>query len=143
VSLNPYDILIPAEFGGRLIYCGEIDRGMEMLHRAVGYGAVVPAWTHFSLFVGNYMRGDLAAARFHAGQLTNETYVYGQVARAIIAVADGQADEAQRARRAIYALNPAWLTDPRGEMGKLIIAPEIAERLVRDLLTSGYPDTDS
>jgi tetratricopeptide (TPR) repeat protein len=142
ISLNPYDILIPAEFGGRLIYCGEIDRGMAMLHQAVGGGAILPSWTHFSLFVGHYMRGDLAAARYHAGQLTNETYVYGQVARAVVAFADGQIEEARRAKRAIYALHPAWRDDPRAELGKVIISSDIADRLVHDLLASGYPDTE-
>jgi len=137
ISLNPYDILISAEFGGRLIYCGEIERGMGMLQHAEAPGMILPSWTHFSLFVGHYMRGDLAAARYHAGQLTNETYVYGQVARALIAFADGQTEEARRAKRAIYALNPAWRTDPRAEIGKLIMSPKVAERLVHDLLGSG------
>ncbi len=137
ISLNPYDILIPAEFGGRLVYCGEIDRGMEILHQAADAGAILPAWTHFSLFVGHYMRGDLTAARYHAGQLTNETYVYGQVARAVIAFADGQIEEARRAKQAIYALNPKWQADPNAEMRKLVIAPDIAVRLVQDLLGSG------
>ena len=52
---------------------------------AVGFGAILPSWSHFSLFVGHYMRGDLAEARYHASQLTSETYVYGQLARALIA----------------------------------------------------------
>ena len=41
IALNPYDILIPTEYGGRMIYCGDIDRGMEMLQDAVGFGAVL------------------------------------------------------------------------------------------------------
>ena len=78
-------MLIPTEYGGRMIYCGEIDRGMAILQDAVGFGAVLPSWSHFALFVGYYMRGDIAEARYHASQLTSETYVYGQLARALIA----------------------------------------------------------
>jgi tetratricopeptide (TPR) repeat protein len=138
MALNPYDILITTEYGGRLIYCGEIDRGMEILSRVVGVGAILPAWSHFSLFVGHYMRNELAEARYHAGQMTTETYIYGQLARALIAGADGNIEEAHRAKRAIFALQPAWKDDPRGEVGKLINAPAIADRLVADLMATGY-----
>jgi tetratricopeptide (TPR) repeat protein len=138
LALNPYDVLIPAEYGGRMIYCGEVDRGMAILHEAVGFGTVVPSWSHFALFVGHYVRGDLAQARYHASQLTAETYVYGQLARALIAHADGEADEARRAVQAILALQPAWRIDPRRELGKLVNAPSIADRLADDLAATGY-----
>jgi adenylate cyclase len=140
IALNPYDILITAEYGGRLIYCGEIDRGMKMLQQAAGSGAILLSWSHFSLFVAHYMRGDLAAARYHAGQMTNETYVYGQLARAVIAGADGNVEEAHRAKRAIFALQPAWKDDPRGEIGKLVNAPAIVDRLVEGLMVTEYPE---
>ncbi len=63
IALNPYDVLITAEYGGRLIYAGEVDRGMAMLHDAVGFGAILPSWSHFALFVGHYMRGEMVEAR--------------------------------------------------------------------------------
>jgi tetratricopeptide (TPR) repeat protein len=143
VALNPYDVLITAEFGGRLIYCGEVDRGMEILRQAVGFGAILPSWSHFSLFLGHYVRGNLGEARYHASQLTNETYAYGQLARALIAHADGDAAEAGRAMRAMLALQPAWSVDPRGEIGKLVNAGWIADRLVRDLAAAGFPEAAS
>ena len=138
LALNPYDVLAMAEFGGRLIYCGEIDRGMGILSESVGLTPVLPAWSHFALFLGHYMRGNLAQARYHASQLTSETYVYGQLARALIAHADGDRTEAQRAVQAIVALQPAWAADPRREIGKLINANAIADRLAGDLRATGY-----
>jgi tetratricopeptide (TPR) repeat protein len=138
IALNPYDVLAIAEYGGRLIYCGAVERGMEILHEAVGFGAMLPSWSHFSLFVGHYVRGDLAQARYHASQLTNETYVYGQLARALIAHADGDAAETQRTVQAIVALQPAWQENARREIGKLINAAAIADRLAGDLVATGY-----
>lgn len=138
IALNPYDVLIPTEYGGRMIFCGEIDRGMAILHDAVGFGAVLPSWSHFALFVGHYMRGDLAEARYHASQLTSETYVYGQLARALIAHADGDATEARRCVQTILSLQPAWREAPRREIGRLINASVIADRLAGDLLATGY-----
>jgi len=138
IALNPYDVLIPTEYGGRMIYCGDVDRGMAILHDAVGFGAVLPSWSHFALFVGYYMRGDIAEARYHASQLTSETYVYGQLARALIAHADGDVTETRRAVQAILSLQPAWGKAPRREIGRLINASAIADRLASDLLATGY-----
>ena len=138
IALNPYDVLIPTEYGGRMIYCGDIDRGMAILQDAVGFGAVLPSWSHFALFVGYYMRGDIAEARYHASQLTSETYVYGQLARALIAHADGDETETRRAVQAILSLQPAWGKVPRREIGRLINATAIADRLAGDLLATGY-----
>jgi len=129
IALNPYDVLITAEFGGRLIYAGEVDRGMSILHDAVGFGAILPSWSHFALFVGHYVRGEMVEARSQASQLTSETYVYGLFARALIARLDRDQAEFDRARQAILALQPAWGENHRKEIGKVIIAPAIADRL--------------
>jgi tetratricopeptide (TPR) repeat protein len=137
VALNPYDVLITTEFGGRLIYAGEVERGMRMLRDAVGFGAILPSWSHFALFVGHYVRGEMVEARSQASQLTSESYVYGQLARALIARLDGDVAEVQRAKQAIVALQPAWADDPRKEMGKVLIAPAIADRLAADFAGDG------
>ena len=138
IALNPYDLLIAIEYGGRLIYCGEVDRGMAILHESVGRWSVLPSWSHFGMFVGNYVRGELAEARYHASQLTHETYSYGQLARALVAHADGNAVETRRAVKALLALQPSWGEDPRREIGKLVKAPALADRLAGDLLATGY-----
>jgi hypothetical protein len=111
---------------------------MAILHDAVGLSAVLPSWSHFALFVGHYMRGDIAEARYHASQLTSETYVYGQLARALITHIDGDAAETRRAVQAILLLQPAWGDDPRREIGKLVNASAIADRLAGDLVATGY-----
>ena len=140
IALNRYDVLIMSDFGGRLIFAGDVDRGMEILDKAVGFGAILPSWNHFYLFLGHYLRGDLTQARFHAGQLTSETYVYGQLARALVAHCEGRAEEARHAVQAILALEPAWKSDPQREIGKLITAPVIAARLAHDLEAAGLSE---
>ncbi len=74
----------------------------------------------------------MVEARSQASQLTSETYVYGQLARALIARLDGDRTEFDRAKEVILALQPAWGADPRKEIGKVIIAPAIADRLATD-----------
>ena len=67
LALNPYDMLTLAEYGGRLIMIGEIDRGMAMLRRATEYGSIRPSWHHFYMFSGSLSRrrrarGECASA---------------------------------------------------------------------------------
>jgi tetratricopeptide (TPR) repeat protein len=138
VALNKYDLLILADYGGRLICAGQIDRGLEILSRAVGAGAILPGWHHFYQFVAHYMRGEWTEARYQAAQLTSETHVYGQLARTIVAHHDGDAAEAERAVKAIVAAEPAWRDNPRHEIGKTVTAPDIADRLTADLIATGY-----
>lgn len=140
MALNRYDVLIMSDYGGRLIFAGEVDRGMEILSRAVGFGAILPSWNHFYLFLGHYLRGELTEARFHAGQLTSETHVYGQLARALVAHSEGRAEEARHAIQAILSLQPEWKDHSRREIGKFIIAPAIADRLARDLEAAGLAE---
>jgi tetratricopeptide (TPR) repeat protein len=137
IVLNPYDLLTVCDYGGRLVACGQVDKGMAMLLDVVGIGAVLPSWIHFFLFVGHYIRNDLAAARYHAGQLTSTTHVFGHLARALIAICDGKRDEARALVRAIWSLQPTWKDDPRLESGKLLIDPAIVDRLIGDLASAG------
>jgi len=137
IALNPFDMWIRADYGGRLVFAGEVDGGMEILRDTVAFGAILPAWTHFYLFLGHYLRGDYAEARFHAGQMTSTEHIYGQLARALMARRDGQFEEARRTTDAITSVHPRWQTDPAREIGKLIFAPWIARRLLHDLAAVG------
>jgi tetratricopeptide (TPR) repeat protein len=137
IALNPYDISMRADYGGRLIFAGQLDKGMKILGETVPFGAILPSWTHFYLFLGHYLRDELPEARFHAGQMTSETHIYGHLARALIAHRDGDAQEVRRSIRAIVSAQPQWKITPRREIGKLITAPALADRLARDLVTAG------
>lgn len=137
IALNPYDIQMLSDYGGRLIFAGDLEKGMEILRATVPFGAILPSWTHFYLFLGHYLREELREARFHAGQMTSDTHIYGKLARALIAHSDGQAEEARRAIQTILDAQPQWKVDPRREIGKLIIAAPIADRLTRALAEAG------
>ena len=137
IALNPYDMSIRADYGGRLIFAGQVDGGMEILRDSVMFGAIVPSWTHFYLFLGHYLREEYPEARFHSGQMTSEAHIYGQLARALMAQRDGQPAQARRIIKAITSAYPHWKTDPQREIGKLIFAPAVVDRLARDLAQAG------
>src|ERR1043165_2217444 len=74
-ALNKYDLLIPSDYGGRLICAGQIERGMQILRKAADAGAVLLGWYHFYLFLAHYVRGEWPEARYQAPQLTSDTYL--------------------------------------------------------------------
>jgi hypothetical protein len=137
IALNRYDMNVLGDYGGRLIASGEIDRGMTLLQRAAGVADVRPSAHHFFLFLGGYLRGDMAAANYHAGQLTNDAYQLGVVAHALAAYRNGDRDAARGFTDRLVQLNPAWRSNLRGNLEKFIVAPKIAERLAGDLQAAG------
>jgi len=143
ISLNEYDLIILGEDGGRLVTVGEIDRGLKILAQSAEYGTVRPSWHHFYLFLGNYVRNNFAEAGFHADQMANDAYPHGLVARALVAMHNGDHARQQRALRLLVGLRPAWRDDARGELGRLIPDKDIVERLARDLETAGLRTVDA
>jgi TolB-like protein len=139
IERNKYDMRAVGGYGQRLIAIGEIDKGMDMLMRAGDEGGVRPAVDQFFLFLGSYLRGDAAAAAFHAGQLTSDTFQLGLVARALVAVAAGDRDGARVALDRLVGLNPAWRDDPRGQLEKFFPAAFIVDRLAAGLAAAARP----
>jgi tetratricopeptide (TPR) repeat protein len=137
IALNPYDMTILSDYGGRLIASGEIDRGMEMLNRAAEEGAVRASWYHFYLFLGSYLKGDIATAARHAALGNTESFPPGLVAKALVAASDGNREAARKSYDELVALRAAWRDKPREELARLFPAPEIADRLARDLANAG------
>jgi len=141
IERNKYDMRAVGSYGQRLIAVGEIDRGMEMVMRAGDEGGVRPAVDEFFLFLGSYLRGDAAAAAFHAGQLTSDTFQLGLLARALIAAAAGEGAAARAALDRLVTLNPAWRDNPRAQLEKFFPEVLIVDRLAADLAGAASPDT--
>jgi tetratricopeptide (TPR) repeat protein len=137
LALNPYDMTILSDYGGRLIASGEIDRGMEAMSRAAEEGAVRPSWYQFYLFLGTYLRNDLAAAANHASLIARETYPFGMLAHMLIAAADGNREVARDTYAQLVARRSGWRKAPREELARLFPAPAVVDRLVRDLANAG------
>ena len=137
MTLNPYDMLTLAEYGGRLVMTGQAQRGLQLLRRAAGNSAVLPTWHHYYLFLGNYLTGNLKEAAFQAEQITADDYPLGLVARAAAAVRTGNPDQARRAIERLVEVQPAWRTEARRLLEKSIYDPPSVDRLMRDLAAAG------
>jgi tetratricopeptide (TPR) repeat protein len=137
MALNQYDMLAPAELGGRLILLGETGRGLNMMRRAAEFSAIRPAWQHYYIFLGAYLGGDLKEAAYQAGQITADNYASTHLVRALLAVSAGDGERARQAAERLSALQPGWRQAPRRELAKLSPSPQVQERLARDLAKAG------
>ena len=138
MALNKYDLMTVAEFGGRLVMAGEVERGLAMLRRASEPdGGVLPAWQHYYLFLGNYLAGDMQEAASQAEQITDDDYPLGLVARAIAASRGGNGEQARRLIERLMEIAPAWRTDARRLLEKSIYTPESVARLLHELAAAG------
>ena len=139
MALNKYDMLTVAEYGGRLLMTGNVERGMAMLGRTADSGGIRPSWHHFYLFLGNYLTGDMKEAAFQAEQITADDYPLGLVAKAIAARAAGNKELARRTVQRLLGVQPAWRDDARRLLEKSIYEPATVDRLLRDLSACGLP----
>ena len=62
LSLNRYDMRLLGAYGARLISSGDIDKGLAALRQAGNDGTVRPPFEEFFLFLGEYLRNDIASA---------------------------------------------------------------------------------
>jgi tetratricopeptide (TPR) repeat protein len=141
VGLNIYDMAVLGDYGGRLISAGEFDRGIALLRRAAGVGTVRPDTHHFYLFLGHYLKGDIADAAYQANQLTSNTNPLGLLARALTAAQIGDREKALQAFGRLAVLQPAWRDSPRGQLEKLFPTRAIVDRLAEDLIAAGLTGT--
>jgi hypothetical protein len=110
---------------------------LATLRQAGNDGTVRPPFEEFFLFLGEYMRGDISSAIFHADQITNDSFQLGLIARALAAVAKADSEAATRALSRLVALNPAWRDDTRGTLAKFFYAPLTVDQLANDLAAAG------
>jgi tetratricopeptide (TPR) repeat protein len=137
ISLNRYDMRLLGSYGARLIASGDIDKGLATLRQAGNDGTVRPPFEEFFLFLGEYLRGDITSAVFHADQITNDSFQLGLIARALAAAARADSEAATRALSRLVALDPAWRDDTRGTLARFFYAPAIVDRLASDLAAAG------
>jgi TolB-like protein len=140
VALNRYDMRLLGAYGARLIASNDLEKGLAMLRQAGNEGTVRPPFEEFFLFLGEYLRGDMSDAIFHADQITNESFQLGLIARALAAAARGNGESARAALVRLVALNPAWRDDTRGTLARFFVAPVIIDRLASDLAAAGLPE---
>lgn len=139
VELNPYDVDITADYGGRLIVLGETARGEAMLSQAAAAAPGMPPWVDYHRVIAAYARGDAPAAAAAADQLMGEGYAPGLLARALASHLAGEDEEARADLRRLVALSPGWKDEPDAMVHRFFPDPALARRVRADLASLGVP----
>jgi tetratricopeptide (TPR) repeat protein len=133
VTLNPYHPSVLGCYGARLIALGDVERGGRYVREAAQAGAVRPGWLEFYLFLASYLADDQRTAAMHASQIVLSRFSLGLLARALVAVQDGNPALAREHLAQLGASQPLWREDVPREIRKLFPADAVAVRLIRDL----------
>lgn len=139
LELNPYDVDIVADFGGRLVALGELARGEAMLAGATQAAPGMPPWVDYHRVVAAYLKGDAPAAAAAADQLMGEGYAPGLLARALASHIAGEDEAARADLRKLVAIAPAWKDEPETMIHRFFPDPAIARRVRADLAALGLP----
>lgn len=138
--LNPYDTDVIADYGGRLIASGQVEKGMALLDEAFAGSLSRPIWAEIYLAIGAYLAGDVATATRNVAMIGDNVSPQGLLARALIANVNGERDKARQAIDRLTSLNPAWRTSPRRQLGKFFPSAEMRDRVLRDLQAAGLEE---
>ena len=133
VMLNPYNPIVLALYGARLIALGERDKGARYVTEAASFIVVRPPWHDFYLFLAAYLADDPATAASHAGQMASGTFPLGLLAQALVAAQRGEAQAARQLVERLVVLQPGWRDGPRHELKKMFPSDAVTDRLARDL----------
>ncbi|WP_246668944.1 tetratricopeptide repeat protein [Ancylobacter sp. TS-1] len=139
LELNPYDVDIVADFGGRLVALGEVARGEAMLAGAAQAAPGMPPWVDYHRVIAAYLKGDAPAAAAAADQLMGEGYAPGLLARALAAHIAGEDEAARADLRRLVAVAPAWGKEPDEMIHRFFPDAAIARRVRADLAAIGLP----
>jgi hypothetical protein len=137
MSLNMYDKRLVGALGARRIAAGDIEVGLALLKQAEADGRIIPAFEQFFLFLGNYLRGDMSHAAFHANQLTGDSFQLAFLARGLMDYSRGDQSSAAKAFDRLAAINPAWRKDLTGSLRRFFEDNSIVDRLTNDLTAAG------
>ncbi|HSI41970.1 MAG TPA: hypothetical protein VLA00_15610 [Xanthobacteraceae bacterium] len=141
VVLNPYDVDVAADFGGRLVAFGETARG-EALLSSVPVGALgMPPWAEYHRVIAAYVRGDAPAAEAAADEMIGDLYAPGLLARVLAHHLAGESEAAAADVRKLVAAAPDWATDTRAMVAHFFPDPALAARVRADLAAAGLTGT--
>ena len=143
LELNPYDVDILADFGGRLIALGETARGEAMLAQAAHAAPGMPPWVDYHRVIAAYVRGDAAAAGAAADHLMGEGYAPGLLARALASHLAGEDEEARADLTKLVAIAPAWGSDPDTMVARFFPDAGVAGKVRADLAALGLKRSSS
>lgn len=136
-ELNTYDLSMAAAYGYALIYSGDYQTGSPIMERAVEASSSHPSWWDYSLFLGEFMLGDMRRAASATEALISGKRPHYLAARIIIANWAGNRQQTELLLKELADTFPQFVKEPRAVLQKSGYPPELTEKLIAALRAAG------
>jgi TolB-like protein/Tfp pilus assembly protein PilF len=137
VALSPNNAEILAEFGMRLAWLGQWERGISLIDEAIARNPAHPGWYHTAPALNFYRQGLYAEALEEARQIDAPGWVHNHTVLAMIYGQLGQEEEARAAARQIVRLDPDFEANAWYEIQLRNFPQEMAEHIADGLRKAG------
>lgn len=136
-ELNTYDLSMAAAFGYALIYSGDYATGSPIMKRAVEASSSHPNWWDYSLFLGEFMLGDMERATRATEVLASSKRPHYLAARIIAAQWSGNSAQVGQLLKELAETYPEFAKSPRTAFQKANYPADMTEKLVGALRAAG------
>lgn len=136
-QLNTYDLTMAAAYGYALIYAGDYAEGTPIMSRAVYGSSAHPSWWDYTLFLGDFMTGDMDGACRATEPLASTERSHYLVARIIAAHFLKDDKNAANLIAQLTESYPKFVQDPRVAFENANYPADLTDRLVEALQAAG------
>jgi hypothetical protein len=136
-ELNTYDLSMAAAFGYALIFSGDYATGSPIMKRAVEASSSHPNWWDYSLFLGEFMLGDMERATRATEVLVSGKRPHYLAARIIAAQWSGNNAQVGQLLKELADTYPEFARSPRAAFQKANYPADMTEKLVGALRAAG------
>jgi adenylate cyclase len=137
VALSPNNAEILAEFGMRLAFLGQWERGIALIDEAIARNPAHPGWYHTAPALNLYRQRRYANALQEARQIDAPGWVHNHTILAMIYGQLGQEEEARAAARQVLQMDPDFEQNAWYELQLRNFPEEMAEHMVEGLRKAG------
>ena len=137
VALSPNNAEVLAEFGMRLAFMGQWERGISLIDEAIARNPEHPGWYHTAPALNFYRQGRYAEALQEAKQIAAPGWLHNHTILAMIYGQLGQEEQARAAVRRILQMDPDFEEDAWYEVQLRNFPGAMAEHMIDGLRKAG------
>ena len=137
VALGPNNPEVLAEFGMRLAFMGQWERGVALIDEAIAHNPEHPGWYHTAPALNFYRQARYAEALDEAKQIAAPDWLHNHTILAMIYGQLGQEEQASAAVRRILQIDPNFEEDAWYEVQLRNFPASMMEQMIDGLRKAG------
>ena len=142
ITLNPNSATSLAALGDKMIFSGELERGLAMMNKAVALMPDHPDWMLFGFTHYHYMKSEYSSALGYLSNSGMRDFFWTHAFLAAIHGQLGRQDDAANSVGELLRLYPEFELNARDEMAKWSFPEKATEHFVEGLRKAGLDVPD-